>query len=362
MTEASAGGEELQLRRFLMPGLFVLALFVVLWMRRPAPEVPHWRFSGNAFGTLFAVQVLPDAQGEDREGQEKLAQAISACIDRVNAHMSTYQADSELSKLNASPSLLKSKLSEDLSVVLGEALRINALSGGAFDVTIGPVVNAWGFGPDIVKPPTEETLRSAKAKTGSSKLTLNQEGLWLTRAQAGLYIDLSAIAKGYAVDLIGEAMEQAGHTNYLVEVGGEVRARGLKGNGQPWSVGIEQPDGGQQDVAESLSLRDLSIATSGNYRNLRTLDGKTVTHIIDARTGQPVSHALGSVSVLHPSCMSADALATALYVLGVKEGLALAERENIAALFLSPANGATPSSRQASSAFTRLNNVKADSQ
>ena len=181
----------------------------------------------------------------------------------------------------------------------------------------------------------------------------------MSRTQSGLYIDLSAIAKGYAVDLIGEAIEATGHTHYLAEIGGEVRARGVKPSGQPWTVGIEVPDGGVQDVAEKRTLVGLSIATSGNYRNLRTVDGKTVTHILDARTGEPVSHGLGSVSVLDPSCMSADALATALYVLGAKDGHALAEREGIPALFLTPGAAGAPPTRLTTRAYERLDNPKA---
>jgi thiamine biosynthesis lipoprotein len=173
----------------------------------------------------------------------------------------------------------------------------------------------------------------------------------VTRQTSGLYIDLSAIAKGYAVDQIGAALEGLGYPHYLVEIGGEVRARGLNRKAKPWVVGVEHPDGGAQDVAERLSLADVSIATSGNYRNVRLIDGKAVTHILDARSGEPVSHGLGSVSVLHPSCMTADALATALYVLGPDEGYALAEREGIAALFLKRADPTKPVERRATKAL-----------
>jgi thiamine biosynthesis lipoprotein len=333
--------EEVQLRRFILPGLFVLALFIALWVRRPAPEPPHWRIDGDAFGTTYSVQLVVEPDGAT---QAAVQSALTAQIDRVNAQMSTYHADSELSTLNRSEVLEATAISAPLALVLEEAIRVHARSGGAFDVTIGPLVNAWGFGPEIVTPPSQEVLAEARAKVGTDKLTLDREASTLARAQPGLYIDLSAIAKGYAVDAMGDAIEQAGHHRYLVELGGEVRARGTNVKGQPWSVGIEAPDGGAQDVFEQLPLRDLSIATSGNYRNVRTVDGTTITHILDARTGEAVSHGLGSVSVLHPSCMTADAFATALYVLGTQEGRALAERDGIAALFLSPGiDGAAPS-------------------
>ena len=301
--------EEVQLRRFILPGLFVIALFIALWVRRPAPEPPHWRIDGEAFGTTYSVQVLAEPNAADKAAVEE---ALNAEIDRVNGQMSTYQEDSELSKLNRSEALKDTALSEPLAFVLNGALAVYETSGGAFDVTIGPLVNAWGFGPEIVTPPSEQDLAKAKARIGSDKLSVDLQKRTLTRAQSGLYIDLSAIAKGYAVDAMGQAIEQLGHTQYLVEIGGEVRARGLGPKDRHWSVGIELPDGGAQDVSERLALRDTSIATSGNYRNVRTVDGKTVTHILDPRTQSPVAHGLGSVSVVHPSCMKADAYATAL--------------------------------------------------
>ena len=355
MAASPSLSEEVQLRRFVLPGLFVLALFITLWVRRPDPEPPTWRFSGSAFGTTYAVQVVPGASAEPSEAIER---AIADKIETVNTHMSTYHSDSELSTLNRSDALSDSPLSAGLTEVLKEALRIHALSGGAFDVTIGPLVNAWGFGPEVVTPPSEEALKAARAKVGSDKLSLDEQAETLTRKQQGLYIDLSAIAKGYAVDIIGEAIEGLGYSRYLVEIGGEVRARGDNAKGRPWSVGVERPDGGVQDVSESVPLPNLSIATSGNYRNVRLVDGKAVTHILDARTGEPVSHGLGSVSVLHPSCMSADGLATALYVLGPEEGLALAKRHDIAALFLVPKRGEEEAKRLTSPAFDRLTTSK----
>ncbi|MDF1666613.1 MAG: FAD:protein FMN transferase, partial [Planctomycetota bacterium] len=205
---------------------------------------------------------------------------------------------------------------------------------------------------------TAEALAAARAKIGATALKLDTTQRQLTRTRAGLVIDVSAVGKGYGVDRIGLALEALGYSRYLVEIGGEVRARGLNRLGRPWTIGVEKPDGGAQDVTEIVPLPDLSIATSGNYRNFHTLDGKIVTHIIDARNGQPVSHGLGSVSVLAPSCMRADALATAFYVLGEDEGFAIAERDGIPALFLTPARGdqkgqKTPR-RRATTAYKQL--------
>ena len=350
MTASDPVDEAVDLRRFVLPGLFVLALFIALWMRRPDVNA-EWRFEGDAFGTTYAVTVIPTGEADDKSA---IQAAIDAEIALVNAHMSTYHEDSELSTLNADAKAGSATISGPLSEVLVEAQRVHDLSGGAFDVTIGPLVNAWGFGPEIVTPPSQEALTRARARVGMGHLTVDQAGAALTRKRDALYIDLSAIAKGYGVDRIGKALEALGHRRYLAEIGGEVRARGTNRADRPWSVGVEVPDGGAMDVAEKLPLRDMSIATSGNYRNVRTVDGKTVTHILDARSGEPVSHGLGSVSVLDSSCMRADALATALYVLGEEAGHALAEREGIAALFLSPAREGKKARRTATSTYSAL--------
>jgi thiamine biosynthesis lipoprotein len=349
MSDVASDDEAVSLRRFVFPALFVLALFVALWVRRPdGTETAQWSFDGSAFGTTYSVQVIP---GENPGQRGAIEGIIEAQVALVNAQMSTYQDDSELSKLNANPSTAPIRVSPELQEVLLEARRIHALSKGAFDVTIGPLVNAWGFGPELVTPPSDEALAQARARVGMDKVQLDEQAHTVTRQTKDLYIDLSAIAKGYGVDQIGEALEGLGYPHYLVEIGGEVRARGLNRQAKAWVVGVEHPDGGAQDVAERLPLADVSIATSGNYRNARLIDGKTVTHILDARSGEPVSHGLGSVSVLHPSCMTADALATALYVLGPDEGLSLAEREGIAALFLVRTDPSKPTERTVTKAF-----------
>lgn len=350
---ANDGGRPL--RSFILPGLFVLALFFTLWARRPAPATaaPQWEFSGQAFGTSYSVKVIP---GPDESDRGPIVNAIEAEVADVNSCMSTWIADSELSKLNRNTSLEPISISEMLTEVLAESARVHELSGGAFDITIAPLVKVWGFGQEkIVQVPTPKALEAARGRVGASALKLNVTERQLTRTRVGIVIDVSAVGKGYGVDRISLALEALGYTRYLVEVGGEVRARGLNRLGRPWTIGVEKPDGGAQDVTELVPLPDLSIATSGNYRNFQMLDGKTVTHIIDARNGQPVSHALGSVTVLAPSCMRADALATAFYVLGEKEGLAIAEREGIPALFLTASHGDQKSpQRRATSAYKQI--------
>jgi len=351
-----AGPDVLSLRRFILPGLFVLTLFVTLWVRRPEPLPPlppQWELSGDIFGTTWAVKVITE---QDSAGSAVLQAAVEASLAAIDGTMSTYKPDSELSLLNANSGVGTVPVSAELGGLLNTSARINQQTGGAFDVTVGPLVNAWGFGPDVATAPSAEGRAAALSRVGAEHLVYDPQTQALTRNLEGLYIDLSGIAKGYAVDRVAELIGQQGHSRYLVEIGGEVRTHGLSQRGTPWAVGIETPDGGVQDTARVVTLDGLSLATSGNYRNLRVEDGRTVTHIIDPRSGQPVSHGLGSVSVIAADCTEADALATALYVLGWEEGFDLAEREGFAALFLRRAaqGGAAPSTTaRATAAFNR---------
>jgi len=358
------GGEDLSLRRFLLPGLFVFALFVTLWARRPDPSLPtpsppkaSSTITGDIFGTTWMVKVHPE--GDSRTG-EPLQRAIEEELHSIDGMMSTYKTDSELSKLNANGSQGDIAVSSQLGEMVAHAKRVYELSGGAFDVTVGPLVHAWGFGPSVADPPSEQARQEALARIGSNHLTYSHATGLLTRAVPGIEIDLSAIAKGYAVDRVASVVARAGHDRYLVEIGGEVRVEGLNREDRPWGVGIESPDGGAADAALVVRLQSGSMATSGNYRNVRTVDGQEVTHIIDPRSGEPVAHGLGSVSVLHPECAEADALATALYVLGWDAGFALAEREGIAALFLNAHEGASGMRQRVTSEFKRITGVTSD--
>ena len=341
-------------RRFILPALFVVALFVALWMRRPDGEtVRPWKLGGQAFGTSYSVVVVPDPKGLS---QSDLDVKLTEVITFVNDSMSTYQADSELSQFNSSTKTDSQPISTALMQVLEAAKDLYQLSGGAFDVTVGPVVNAWGFGPEVVEPPSTEALEDARAKIGSDKLTLSPATGEATKQHAGLYIDLSAIAKGYAVDLLAAAIVQSGHHRFIVEIGGEVRAQGRNAKAALWSVGIEAPKDTRRGVAERIVLEEQSAATSGNYRNYKMVDGEVVTHIIDPRTGEPVGHGLGSVTVVHKDCMMADAWATALYVLGETAGLKVANEQGIAALFLTPEDEQDALRRTTTAAYDVLTN------
>lgn len=285
--------------------------------------------AGASMGTTWSARMaLPAGCGD-----EAARRAIQAALDEVVAQMSTWEADSDITRFNQSAPGWQ-PLPAGFFHVLRHALALAEDSGGAYDPTVGPLVNAWGFGPHqrAFEPPSPDAIEAARARCGWQRVTLNQE----TRAAyqpGGAYVDLSSIAKGYGVDRAAMALDALGITQYLVEVGGELRARGTRPDGEPWRVAIEVPDASDAH-ALALPLQDRSIATSGDYRRHAGSGDARYAHTIDPRTGQPVRNNVASVSVLHPVCMQADALATVLTVLGEADGLAYAHRHGLAALFI----------------------------
>ncbi len=324
------------LRRFVLPGLFVIALFATQFLRSGVDDeadVLTHRFVGPTMGTQYTVKVVASGLGEARQGQ--LAQAIVDQLEGVNAEMSTYRPDSALSQINARKDTAAVSVSPALAAVLTEAVAIHGASGGAFDVTVGPLVNAWGFGPDgRQKTPTVPEINALKSRVGQSLLGWDRSAKTLSKGHPEVYVDLSAIAKGYAVDRVARALDDLAQRNYYVDVGGEVRVRGKNADGVPWRVGVERPDAGRGAVQEILHLEAMSVATSGDYRNYYEQNGARISHTIDPRTGRPITHGLASVTVLHRDCMTADAWATALNVLGPKDGPALARERGLAVLFI----------------------------
>lgn len=296
------------------------------------PAVEAVRFEGGIMGTTYHVTVVA---AMDDAATTAAAEAIEGALRRVDSKMSTYKPDSELSKLNQQPAGVPFILSEETFGVLALAQEVNAQSGGAFDVTVGPLVNAWGFGPkELERGPSEETLQALLALTGPDKIALDPAPRSVTKAADGVYCDLSAIAKGYGVDQAAKALSALGYQNFMVEVGGEVRVAGVNDRGVPWRIAIEKPVDGERVIEELVGLTDIALATSGNYRNFYMAEGKRISHTINPRTGRPVEHSLASVSVIHSECALADAYATALMVLGPEEGMAFAEKQGLAVLFI----------------------------
>lgn len=299
---------------------------------------------GPTMGTYYRVRVV--AEAGDREVIRGL---VEERLDAVDRAMSTYRDDSEISRFNQLAAGESLVFSEETWAVLALAWRVREASGGAFDPTVGPLVDAWGFGaPGRDAEPTpvaDDRLAEMRGAIGAIEL-LSQERRVL-KLEDGAALDLSAIAKGWAVDRVSEALTDANYTNHLVEVGGEIRTSGLSPAGDPWRIAIERPPTSfDQAVPEPpnatrplglqqvLEFTDGSLATSGDYRNYWERDGVRYSHTIDPRTGRPVEHALASASVFHESCAVADAYATALMVLGPEEGLRWANQNDIATLLL----------------------------
>lgn len=225
-------------------------------------------------------------------------------------------------------------VSRDTARVVTEAIHLGRESRGALDVTVGPLVNLWGFGPDArpTKIPSEELLTQTRQKTGLGNLHVitSVDADTLRKDIPDLYVDLSAIAKGFGVDKVAEYLESMGSRNYLVEIGGELRINGVNGKGHPWRVAIEKPTANASSVQEVIVAGDNGIATSGEYRNYYEMDGQRFSHTIDPMTGKPIQHRMVSVTVVHPSCMTADGLATVFMVLGPEKSLAYAKERGLA--------------------------------
>ena len=218
--------------------------------------------------------------------------------------------------------------------MIKEGIHLYQVTGGALDITLGPLVNLWGFGPDKrpTQFPSKEVIAEAKARTGIEFLDV--DGTRLSKTKADLYVDLSSIAKGFGVDVVAGILNKYNVAGYLVEIGGELSVFGNKMDGSAWRVAIEQPDVDDREVQQVIAPGNMAIATSGDYRNYYEEEGRQFSHLIDPRTGYPIDHRLASVTVLHKQCMVADGYATAMMVLGTEASLALAQREGLAIMLI----------------------------
>lgn len=261
---------------------------------------------------------------------QSVADRVQAILDAVEQAMSTYRPDSELSRINQAPVNTRLTLSPDLFQIVQQSLTVWRLSQGAFDITVGPLVNLWGFGPDgrPDRVPSEEARQAAWKRVGSDALVLYPETRQLEKRK-DLYLDLSGIAQGFAADRIAQALEAMGIRRYLVDVSGEMRVGEPKAGEQPWRVAVEQPVAELHRVQRVLAVSRLALATSGNYRNYFEVNGERYSHTIDPRTGKPIAHRLVSATVITRQAAEADAWATALMVLGPEQGLALANEQHL---------------------------------
>lgn len=307
----------------------VLALFLVACdTQQKSPT-----FSGQVMGTSYSVQLVDVPAQLD---EDNLNHSIAAALNSVDAAMSTYKPESEVSRFNRAPPDASIEVSAATLHVVQLALAIHKQSQGAFDISVAPLVDLWGFGAgmrELKQLPDTEAIQQALQKVGVDAIKVHSAPPALSKSKP-LQIDLSAIAKGYAVDRVAELLEKQGINNYLVEVGGELRGRGYNAKGQIWRVGIETPMLARGNAFTAIPLDDMAVATSGDYRNYVMLAGKRYSHTIDPRTGMPVAHNVASVTVVHASAAAADAWATALDVLGVADGLRLAEHLGLAAYII----------------------------
>jgi thiamine biosynthesis lipoprotein len=307
-----------------------VALFLIALTAGCGEARPGVRFSGVTMATQYVVTIAQPGGLTASEVQPR----VDALLVDINRSMSTYDPDSELSRLNANPSTDWIALSAPLYHVLDAAKRIGRASGGAFDVTVAPLVNLWGFGPEVRADfPAGTAIREVLRRVGQEHFELRGEPSGLRKRRGDLTIDLSGIAKGYAVDAVAELLEILGVTDYLVEIGGEIRARGRNAAGEPWRIGIESPVSERREIAQTVALTNTGMASSGTYRNYFERDGVRYSHMIDPTTGYPVTGNLAGVTVIHDSAMIADAWATALMTLGAVRGPAVAREAGIAALF-----------------------------
>ncbi|WP_424978205.1 FAD:protein FMN transferase [Leisingera sp. S232] len=314
--------------------LIALLLSAVLavsgcWFGSEPQEV---RLSGETMGTTYSVIAL----GNDLD-PDVLKKTVEGTLAAVNAKMSNWDPASEVSTFSAARSTAPVRISPEFAHVLAAAGDVHDKSGGKFDVTLGPLIELWGFGPR--KPqdpvPTDDAIAVALEGVGQSRLlVLDAAAGTLKKTAPETGINLSAIAKGYGVDAVATALHGFGVEHYMVEIGGDLVTKGENAKGEAWRIGIEKPDSAAQTVQLIVPVSNHGLATSGDYRNYFEFEGRRYSHILDPVAGRPVTHATTSVTVIAQNAMLADAWATAMLVLGRKDGLTLAEQHKLAVFFI----------------------------
>ena len=292
--------------------------------------------NGPIMGTQYQVTMVCNSDNSEEQWQALLL----AEMDAVNQSMSTWISDSEISMFNQNNSTEFESASEALMDVLSISMDVSTQTDGAFDVTVMPLVNLWGFGPRSKKsdqlkhpePPSDEELALVKETVGYTKLQISADASQWKKTHPNVNVDFSAVAKGYAVDKVSERLTDSGCEHHMVDIGGEVRVTGKNAEGNDWRIAIEKPDTINQFQAV-IDVSDISIASSGDYRNFYMIDGKRYSHTIDPRTYKPIEHNLASVTVLDQEAAKADAFATAFMVMG-NDAIDFAQENNIPAYFI----------------------------
>ena len=331
-------------RRLAAAALIAAAAFLLVWFTRPAAPPPLVQLSGPTMGSTYAISYhgkgAPDAAQMQRE--------VQAILDEVDAAVSTYRSDSALARFNAAPAGACMDMPQTAVDLAQHAISLSQQSGGTFDTTLLPALQAWGFAhsktPTLPSPaPDEAQLAALRQRTGMTHLRVQGQKLC---KDAPIHVEFNAIAAGYAIDRIAARFAQLGVPGHLIEVTGEIRGTGTRPDGAPWRVGIEAPQDGARQAQRIVPLSGMALSTSGSYRNWRaTADGQRRSHILDARTLTPVQHRLASVTVAAPLAMHADGLSTLLMALGEAQGFAYATEKGIAALFIIPGDNGSFTTR-----------------
>ena len=317
-------------RKLLKLIIMTVTMTVVLFMLPDCPRNTRLpEAGGKTMGTTWHLIL---AKG-DVSGASKMVQTR---LDELESIFTNWREDSAVSRFNASRSTEWQSVPRELVDVVTLAQRISKETQGAFDITASPLIDLWGFGAKgrTKTIPSDETIAAAKARCGWEKIEVQTEPPRLRKTQADVEINVSGLVEGYAVDDIVKRLRNTGHANFLLDVGGELYASGTKPDGSPWEVGVQQPDAEKGVVTGAVPLQDKALSTSGTYQQFFEVDGKRFPHVLDARTGRPVSHSLVSVSVIADTCFEADSWTTALLILGPTEGREVAKRLGIDALFL----------------------------
>jgi thiamine biosynthesis lipoprotein len=304
---------------------FIIVLIILLSTTARAAQTEHL-IQGRTMGTTYHIKVVTS----DSEGVNGLKEKIDRRLAEINRVFSTYIKDSEISRFNRLKQAgEKFPVSDDFIQLMHVAAKIHQLSEGAWDGTVNPLVDLWGFGPKQRQPrkPPAAQIKAIMQTVGFDRIRV-EEPNFLVKNLATVTLDLNSIAKGFAVDQVSELVAAGGFGNYLVEIGGEVYAAGVRADGKNWRVGINRPrkDAAFNEVYKAVSIGDQAFATSGDYRNFFEIDGQRYSHVIDPRTGYPVSNGVVSVSIIADNCTLADGLATAIMVMGAEKGIQLVNR------------------------------------
>jgi thiamine biosynthesis lipoprotein len=325
----------------------LLFLFVLVSTARAASNETEM-LQGAAQGTTYHIKVVRPTKDFD---SKDLQADVEKKLSEIDREMSTYRDDSEISRFNRAPAGEWFPVSRAVAEVVAASRKISEESGGAQDITVGPLVNLWRFGPKdsasggkkvVFTPPSDAAVQAARQRVGYKKLDVRMDPPALRKQIDGLEVDLSSIASGYTIDRLAEIMRDHGVKNFMVELGGELCAAGTHADGTPWRIAIERPLAEKREMEAAVPLVDAAMATAGGSRHFFEYKGKRYSHIINPATGRPVEHTLASVTVAADKCVDADGWDTPLMVLGPERGSECAEKFGIAAMFVSHADSGAP--------------------